>query len=79
MPAILAAIGGALASFAAWVGRILIVEVMGRLITWAKNEIAKAKKMKQIDEQAKASVEPLKKAKTAEEIDEAAKKALDDF
>jgi len=76
---ILAWIGGALASFAAWVGRILIVEIMGRLITWAKTEIEKARKSKKIDKEAAESVEPLKKAQTADEIKKASISALDDF
>lgn len=39
----------------------------------------KLKRHKEIDKEAKDSVEPLKKATTAEAIDEASKSALDGF
>lgn len=50
-----------------------------KIVEGYKNLKEKMAKRKEIETEAKKSVEPLKKAQTKEEIDSAANNALDDF
>lgn len=62
-----------------YIGQLLVVEFVGKLTSFLKEQYEKRKKQEANKNEAEKSVEPLKKAQTADEIDKASDDALDGF